>query len=173
MCTCALHVCMHIHCWRGNQREAAIRFSSRQTVGRRGPEVLRGQSSAHPSEKHYYPGKKTEYCIQNKKGPKEPDIIEKRKKRADRTRNTDRGLSLISGRLVQEIRPLGKALYLAYLRLPVIIIKAVSPTATAEQSSHLERHPVRRKIKKDRTIGQKKDGYIKSNEQCKPNPMLC
>lgn len=46
--------------------------------------------------------------------------------------------SLIRGRLVQEIRPPSKALCLACLRLPVIIIKAVSPTATAEQSSHLE-----------------------------------
>lgn len=74
---------------------------------------------------------------------------------------------------MQEIRPLGKALCLACLRLPVIIIKAASPTATAEQSSHLERQPVRRKIKKDRTVGQKQDdGYIKSNEQCKHNPML-
>lgn len=41
---------------------------------------------------------------------------------------------------------------LSCLRLPVIIIKAVSPTVTAEQSSHLERWPLRRKIKKDRTV---------------------
>ena len=74
---------------------------------------------------------------------------------------------------MQEIRPLGKALYLACLRLPVIIIKAAAPTATAEQSSHLERHPVRRRrrkrrMKEDMTSGQKQDdGYIKSNEQCK------
>lgn len=42
--------------------------------------------------------------------------------------------------------------------------------AASEQSSHLERHPVRRKIKKDRTVGQKQDdGYIKSNKNCKYN----
>lgn len=57
---------------------------------------------------------------------------------------------------MREIRPLGKALCLACLRLPVIIIKAVSQTAAAEQSSHLERRPVRRKIKKDRATGQRK-----------------
>lgn len=70
---------------------------------------------------------------------------------------------------MQEIRPLGKALCLACLRLPVIIIKAASPTATAEQSSHLERHSTRKKIKEDRTVGQKQDdGCIKSNEQREP-----
>ena len=69
-----------------------------------------------------------------------------RKEQRDTARCTERGLSLISGRLEQEIRPQGKAVYLAYLRFPVIIIKAVFPTATAEQSSLLERHPVRRKI---------------------------
>lgn len=67
---------------------------------------------------------------------------------SSRKRCTYRSLSLIRGRLVQEIRPLGKALCLACLRLPVIIIKDVSPTATAEQSSHLERRPIRMKTRK-------------------------
>lgn len=71
----------------------------------------------------------TKYCVCSKKKERQ-----KRKKRPklkeevgeDRRRNTEGGLSLISGRLVREIRPLGKASCIACLRLPVIIIKAVS-----------------------------------------------
>lgn len=75
-----------------------------------------------------------------------------RRKMAERTRCRDRSPSLIRGRLVREIRPLGKALCLACLRLPVIIIKDDSPTVIAEQSSHLERRPMRMKTQKlDRT----------------------
>lgn len=92
------------------------------------------------------------------------DVCERMCCAGKKKRYTDRGLSLISGRLVQEIRPLGEASCLACLRLPVIIIKAA-----AEQSSHLERHPMRTKIKEERTVGQKQD-CIKSNEQRKHNP---
>lgn len=113
----------------------------------------------------------TELLILSKeKASKDSEIIRRNEQR-DRKRHTDIGFSLISGRFEPEIRPLGEALCLARLRLPVIIIKAASPTATAEQSSHLERHPVRRKIKKDRTAGQQQDdGYIKSNEEYRPKP---
>lgn len=113
--------------------------------------------------------------LEQKKQSEEPQIIGKRKKRAERQKkiHTDTGLSLISPRFMWEIRPQGEALCLACLRLPVIIIKAASPTATAEQSSHLERRPVRRKIKIDRTAGQREDdGYIPSNEECKLSCML-
>lgn len=60
-----------------------------------------------------------------KKGEKSPKL-KKEEEREDRRRNTEGGLSLISGRLVREIRPLGKASCIACLRLPVIIIRAVS-----------------------------------------------
>lgn len=82
-------------------------------------------------------------------------------KTAERTRCRDRSPSLIRGRLVQEIRPLGKALCLACLRLPVIIIKNDSPMATAEQSSHFERSPMRMKTQKlDRT------GLVNNHMHC-------
>lgn len=75
---------------------------------------------------------------------------------------------------MREIRPLGKALYLACLRLPVIIIKAISPMATAEpfgktSSEEEDKEGQNCWSKKNK----KKDAYTESNEQCKPNPMLC
>lgn len=66
---------------------------------------------AHPSQKPFYPFEDENHCMWSKKE-------DKRGKRAklkteevgeDIRRNTEGGLSLISGRWVQEIRPRGKA----------------------------------------------------------------
>lgn len=75
----------------------------------------------------------TKCCARSKKkkekkekGGKKGTKLKKEEEREDRRRNTEGGLSLVSGRLVREIRPLGKASCIACLRLPVIIIRAVS-----------------------------------------------
>lgn len=67
----------------------------------------------------------TKYKNRKTKGEK-GSKLKKEEVEEDRRRNTEGGLSLISGRLVREIRPLGKASCIACLRLPVIIIRAAS-----------------------------------------------
>lgn len=59
---------------------------NRNTVRRRGPEVLKGQSSAHPvlteKDRLSHP--------EQKNGPEESEIIRKRKKRAERQKKIHR-----------------------------------------------------------------------------------
>lgn len=108
-------------------------------------------------------GKRQNNSSRTKKGPKGLQITRKRKRRTETEKDTQtRGLSFISRRLVQEIRPRDKASCLACLRLPVIIIKAVSSMAAAEQSSHLETPS--EKEDKERQHQKQNDGYIRSNE---------
>lgn len=76
------HVCL-----KGKQRDLAIHVSSRQTVKEKGAEVLRGQSSAYPSIREK---DRISHPEHKKKGPKEPEIIRKRKKRAERQKKIHR-----------------------------------------------------------------------------------
>lgn len=119
---------MYIYTAEEEQR-GAIRFSADRRLGRRRSErtvkcpILRKKAllsweediTSHPEQK----GTKRAWR-------------DRKEEEKSRQNKIHRDLSLISGRLVREIRPLGKALYLACLRLPVIIIKAISPMATAE-----------------------------------------
>lgn len=80
-------------------------------------------------QKHFYPFEDDKVLrVQQKKKDKREKRpkLKKEEVEEDRRRNTEGGLSLISGRLEREIRPLGKASCIACVRLPVIIIRAVS-----------------------------------------------
>lgn len=79
-------MCVHMCCacsytlLKRKAKRSSYLFLKQTDRREKGPEVLRGQSSAHPSlrekDKISHP--------EQKKGPEEPQIIRKRKKRAER-----------------------------------------------------------------------------------------